>query len=208
MGLLLALSLFVALAVSLRLAAQHAKIRRLETSAITDPLTGAFNRRQMDTSLLIAIERRKRRAEPASLLLVDIDHFKDVNDAVGHPGGDRVLTAFARLVMDRLRKTDALFRIGGEEFALLLAGARLADALRVAESLRAHVASARWIDGRQVSISVGVSELRLGQSLHAWLEDADRALYRSKRGGRNRVSSAVALTIQHRKSSPGFALQK
>lgn len=175
--------------------------RRLAEQAIMDPLTGAFNRRHMDVCLTTAIERRNRTGEPASLLLFDIDRFKDINDALGHVAGDDVLKALVGLVAGRARKLDVLFRIGGEEFALLLSGAKFADALSVAEDLRSLVEHAELIEGRAVSISVGVSELGEGQSAHGWLEEADAALYLAKQGGRNRVvgkeASGAPVLLEH-----------
>ena len=168
--------------------------RRLAEEAITDPLTGAFNRRHMDACLRTAIERRDRSGEPASLLLFDVDHFKAINDAVGHVGGDDVLKALVAIVAGRARKVDVLFRIGGEEFALLLAGARHANALAVAEDLRAVVERAGLPGAGALSISLGVSEVRRGQSVSDWVEEADAALYRAKRWGRNRVAGSAPAT--------------
>lgn len=168
--------------------------RRLEQQAITDPLTGVFNRRYMDRCLTTAIERHKRLAEPASLLFFDVDHFKAINDEFGHSAGDRVLRALARLVTGRMRKLDTLFRVGGEEFVLLLAGARYASALAVAEDIRMKVAAAALLKERTVSISVGVAELRSGQSTATWMRNADAALHHAKRSGRNRVSGMPAET--------------
>jgi diguanylate cyclase (GGDEF)-like protein len=168
------------------LCVQH---RTLMGQVITDPLTGAFNRRHLDASLSIAIERRNRTGEPASLLLFDVDHFKRINDALGHPAGDETLTRLVALVSRRARKLDALFRIGGEEFVLLLPGTRYAGAVVVAENLRVHVHDADLVAGRRISISIGVSELQKGQSVSCWIQNADAALYRAKRGGRNRVGS-------------------
>ena len=188
----LALSLGVVIAVvTVMLNMRGSVQRRLAEEAITDPLTGAFNRRHMDACLRTAIERRDRTAEPASLLVFDVDHFKAINDAVGHLGGDDVLKAIVALVAGRARKLDVLFRIGGEEFALLLAGARYAHALAVAEDLRAVVERAGLPGAGAVSISVGVSEVRRGQSVSDWIEEADAALYRAKRWGRNRVAGSA-----------------
>lgn len=184
--------ILVAIAAGARIGVLHRRLRALEAQTITDPLTGAFNRRHLDVRLAAAVERRRRSGERASLLLFDIDRFKDINDAVGHVEGDRVLKTLVALVAERLRKLDAVFRIGGEEFALLLAGARFGDALRVAETLRGLVSEAGLVDGRQVSISVGVSELSLGHSVREWIEEADAALYRAKRAGRNRVDGGRA----------------
>jgi diguanylate cyclase len=164
------------------------RLRIAERQAVTDPLTGAFNRRHLDACLRAAVERRARFGEPACLMLFDVDRFKDINDRLGHASGDAVLKTIVTLAQRRARTLDLLFRAGGEEFALLLSGTRLKDALAVAEHLRCLIARARLIDGRSVSISVGVGELRDGQSPLEWLGDADQALYEAKRSGRNRVA--------------------
>jgi len=192
-----AVALFIALGIvaagAIRMAMLHVRLRTLEEQAITDPLTGAFNRRHLDASLASAIARQNRTGERASLLLFDVDCFKAINDALGHAAGDRVLKALVALASHRARKIDAVFRTGGEEFAVLLSGARFKDALLVAENLRALVADAPLVDGQAVSISVGVCELREGQSVHEWFDEADAALYRAKRGGRNRVAGRHAV---------------
>lgn len=161
--------------------------RTLKEQAMTDPLTGAFNRRHLDCRLQAAIARRNRTGEPASLLLFDVDHFKGINDTMGHAAGDQVLKRLVALVTGRARKLDVLFRVGGEEFLLLLPGSAHDGALTVAESLRHAIAVADLLHGRRLSVSIGVSELQRGQSAGAWMEDADAALYRAKQGGRNRV---------------------
>jgi diguanylate cyclase len=184
-----AIALLIAVCIAAALAGVlYERQRTLAEQAITDPLTGAFNRRHLDPCLTQAIERHRRTGEPASLLLFDIDHFKRVNDRRGHAAGDEALTRLTALVAARARKMDVLFRIGGDEFVLLLPGAARAGALAVAETLRALVADAALVDGRRLSISVGVSELLPEQSAFAWLDDADAALYRAKHAGRNRAS--------------------
>ena len=169
--------------------------RRLVEMAMTDPLTGAYNRRHLDACLAAAITRRNRTGEPASLLFFDVDHFKRINDALGHAAGDEVLKSLVALVSGRARKMDVLFRIGGEEFVLLLPGARYAGALLVAEHVRALVANADLLGGWQVSISVGVSELQPGQSVASWIEDADAGAFRAKQNGRNRVGISERVTL-------------
>jgi len=113
----------------IRMALLQRRVRALEEQTITDPLTGAFNRRHMHTTLAAAVERRRRSGDRASLLMLDIDRFKDINDALGHAEGDRVLKCLVALVGQRLRKVDALFRAGGEEFILLLSGTGFTDAV-------------------------------------------------------------------------------
>ena len=132
-----------------------------------------------------------RTGERASLLVFDIDRFKDVNDAFGHVEGDRVLKGLVELAGKRFRKLDALFRIGGEEFALLLSGTGFADALDAAEEFRVLVQDAGFLPEYDVSISIGVVELAFEQSVMDWLEEADSALYRAKRNGRNRVAGSA-----------------
>jgi diguanylate cyclase len=183
--------LAAAAASGLRLAVLQRRLHILEQQAITDPLTGAFNRRQMETALTVAVERRRRSGERASLLLFDIDRFKDINDAFGHAEGDRVLQTLVTLVGQRLRKLDALFRVGGEEFVLLLSGAGFLDALSVADDLRGLVQSASLVPNRQVSISIGVVELGPEQSVSEWMVEADGALFDAKRAGRNRVAGRI-----------------
>jgi diguanylate cyclase (GGDEF)-like protein len=162
--------------------------RRLLDQASVDPLTGAFNRRHMERCLGDAIERQRRTSAPASLLLVDIDHFKRINDDFGHARGDDVLKLIVALIERRSRKLDLLFRIGGEEFMLLLPDTREPAAALVAEQLRASVEESRLVDKAGVTVSVGVSELRPGESLDSWIKHADDALYAAKNAGRNRVA--------------------
>lgn len=172
----------------IRMLVLQRRVRALEEQTLTDPLTGAFNRRHMQDLLATAVERRRRFGERASLLLFDIDRFKRINDLLGHGEGDRVLKTLVALIGQRLRKVDVLFRCGGEEFVLLLTGARFPDALSVAEDIRRVVHDAGLVPGRPVSISIGVVELAHEQSAADWLAEADAALYRAKRTGRNRVA--------------------
>ena len=159
----------------------------LTLTIILANITGVSNRRHMERCLGDAIERQRRSSAPASLLLVDVDHFKRINDQFGHAKGDSVLKGIVSLVGKRSRKLDLLFRIGGEEFMLLLPDTQEAAAAVVAEQLRASVAESPLLDGRQVTVSIGVGELRPGESLDSWMKHADDALYAAKKAGRNRV---------------------
>jgi diguanylate cyclase (GGDEF)-like protein len=165
--------------------------RRLLDQANVDPLTGAFNRRHMERCLADAIERQRRTAAPVSLLVIDIDHFKRINDEFGHAAGDGVLKGIVALIERRSRKLDLLFRIGGEEFMLLLPDTREAAAAVVAEQLRASVEQSRLLEGTSLTVSIGASELRPGESLDAWMKHADDALYDAKNAGRNRVARSA-----------------
>lgn len=155
--------------------------------AITDPLTGAFNRRHMDLCMHDAMERCRRSAAPITALMIDIDHFKDINDVHGHATGDAVLCGLVDLIGARARRLDRLFRMGGEEFLVLLADTRLADGLIVGEALRREIVAADWPENVPLTVSIGVSEYVSGESYDAWLNRADLSLYRAKQGGRNMV---------------------
>src|SRR6266849_8517289 len=164
--------------------------RTLLDQAIVDPLTGIFNRRHMERCLSDAIERLRRNSAPTSLLLIDVDRFKSINDQFGHAKGDSVLKGIVSLIEKRSRKLDLLFRIGGEEFMLLLPDTQEAAAAVVAEELRASTAESRLLEDSQVTLSVGVAELRPGESPDSWMKHADDALYAAKKAGRNRVVCA------------------
>lgn len=172
-------------------------IRDLQTQlvaqTITDPLTGAYNRRYFDARAAEAIETTRRRAAAASLLMIDIDHFKRLNDQFGHAAGDSVLKALVATMGYRLRKLDLVFRIGGEEFVVLLPDTREAEARAVAEELRAAVERARLHPRAQVTVSIGVAGLHADETPEAWLKQADQALYAAKHAGRNRVAAAEAV---------------
>ena len=163
---------------------------KLLDQSIKDPLTGAFNRRHMETGLRQALERHGRSGAPACILLFDIDHFNGINDQFGHAIGDRVLIGIVSLLGSRLRKLDSLFRIGGEEFILLLAETQETDAADVAENIRVRVAEAHLLDGMPISVSIGVAGLRVGDTVDAWIRRADDALYQAKSMGRDRVMRA------------------
>ena len=188
----------------LRLVMLQSRVRLLEGLAITDALTGAYNRRYLDECLATAIERRARHGESAALLVIDVDRFKRINDSFGHAAGDRVLKSISAVVRSRARRMDALFRSGGEEFALLLAGADLRDATSVAEELRLAIERSSLIEGG-MSVSIGVSDLDAGHTPESWLHDADVALYLAKRAGRNRVAARDGHIGPYRPDGSGAA---
>jgi diguanylate cyclase (GGDEF)-like protein len=160
---------------------------QLTLQSITDPMTGAFNRRHMESVLERAASQSARTGMAHSLLLIDIDHFKDINDFHGHASGDETLRQLTALVLARVRAVDLWFRVGGEEFLLLAPDTRIGDALGLAETLRREVMGANWPNGHPVTISAGVAEFTHGETWEAWLQRADLALYRAKHGGRNLV---------------------
>lgn len=167
--------------------------QRLVEQTTLDPLTGAFNRRHLDTCLNLALERNRRTGAPATLLLIDIDHFKRINDELGHAAGDCVLKSIVDIIRHRTRKLDLLFRIGGEEFMLMLPDTRESQASTVAEDIRAAVAGTALLSDREVTVSVGISELHPGESAETWLKHADDALYVAKNTGRDRVVRRTGL---------------
>jgi diguanylate cyclase len=162
--------------------------------AAADPLTGLANRRAFNAELDRALARAARRAEPIALILLDVDHFKSVNDTWGHQIGDEVLRDVARTLSSTVRAEATVARHGGEEFAVLLPDCGTGDALLVAERLRGAVARVTVRDTSPITISVGVAVLGPTIRTAAQLLDAaDRALYAAKRAGRNRVRCADEL---------------
>jgi diguanylate cyclase (GGDEF)-like protein len=186
-GLALALSLVV---INIMLGVLESLHARLLAQSLTDPLTGAGNRRQMDNSLAEVIERNRRSFAPAAALLIDIDHFKRINDRHGHEAGDEVLRSIVELVNDRRRKLDQIFRQGGEEFLLLLPDTRAGEAMGVAENLRKAIMREPILRDQPVTVSIGVGELHPGETCKDWMKRVDEALYAAKKDGRNRVAAA------------------
>ena len=161
-------------------------LRRLLEQSQVDPLTGVSNRRGFTIALEGAHHRASRAGSAYGLLMVDIDHFKRINDEQGHPAGDQVLRRVAAMLTETVRSGETVGRIGGEEFCLLLPTADRAGALRLAERVRAAVQA-----HTPVTVSVGVALVRPAwERAEAALERADRALYQAKHEGRNRVVMA------------------
>jgi len=163
---------------------------QLEMLALQDPLTFAGNRRMMRRDLTAAVSMHRRRGKPFTLILLDLDHFKAINDEFGHETGDRALREFCDLVRDQIRGEDGFYRFGGEEFVLLLPDHGSEHALKAAESLHQRVSGQLAYDGHVVRFSAGVAVLRADEDWPAWLTRADRAMYQAKYGGRNRVVAA------------------
>lgn len=162
----------------------NAELRRL---AVTDHLTGVWNRAYFEEAVAAQIARAERYGVPVSLLLLDIDHFKAINDTHGHLVGDRILIELTRLIGCHLREVDVLARWGGEEFAILMPHCGAGEALHAAEKLRVLVADQAFHEVGAVTVSIGVAELQPRESDNAWIKRADDALYAAKAGGRNRV---------------------
>ncbi|MGZ3182286.1 MAG: GGDEF domain-containing protein [Telluria sp.] len=167
-------------------------LKRIERLAITDELTALPNRRRMHELL---DQQERRRDGALALALIDLDHFKRINDTWGHDSGDQVLRAFARAVRTELREGDTLARWGGEEFLLLMPGTGADDARRVVERMRARVAGQPLAEvggGLRVTFSAGLAAVRADEALGDAIRRADTALYQAKAAGRNCVVSAAA----------------
>ncbi len=156
--------------------------------ATKDPLTGAGNRRALDAKLSEVVNAHRRSGTAATLVLIDLDHFKKVNDVHGHAVGDQILKRVTTIIDLRIRVTDSLYRIGGEEFVVVLEGADLSRAVHLAEQLRTLVYANELVPDHAVTISLGVAELKKGENGNDWLHRADEALYRAKDAGRNSTS--------------------
>ena len=158
-----------------------------------DPLTGVWNRRQFDVALTSEIDRVARAGEPALVLMIDIDHFKSVNDTHGHAAGDVVLKEVAQALRECIRPMDTLARVGGEEFAMILPNCPPSFGHAVAERVRAKV-QRRWVEvapGETISVTVSIGGAFAPQwvrsSAPLWVERADQQLYLAKQSGRNRA---------------------
>jgi len=159
----------------------------LEKQATTDALTGIFNRKKFDRTINAEIERAHRYPSPLSLMMFDIDNFKAINDTYGHTEGDKVLKEIATHIFDNTRETEIFARWGGEEFALLVPGIVLSEAVFLADRLRGMLERHDFHIPQRVTASFGVATFQRGDSASSLIERADKALYRAKEGGRNQV---------------------
>ncbi len=166
---------------------------RFEQMAVTDKLTGLYNRHKFYQVATQELTRAKRHKRPLSLIIFDIDRFKDINDRYGHDVGDAVLRTIAKLVRSNIRRYDTAFRWGGEEFIVLAPETKPKDAMKLAEKLRNIIASHPFERVGQVTVSLGVAGFDEGgeEDIDALIKRADNALYLSKKDGRNRSTLAL-----------------
>jgi diguanylate cyclase (GGDEF)-like protein len=162
------------------------------SEAVIDPLTGMLNRNSLKDRTVELAHQSERTGQPVGLIVGDLDHFKQINDTHGHATGDAVLKAVAYTLRKQLRAFDLAYRLGGEEFLVLLPGAELSAAVELAERLREAVEHTEMIEGVWVTMTFGVSGSPRSQlfNYEALFAEADAALYGAKRDGRNRVWTA------------------
>jgi len=164
--------------------------QELERISVTDGLTGLVNRRRLMEALTTEVQRSARTQLPCTVLMVDVDHFKQFNDTYGHPAGDAVLTRVAAILRESIRGVDVAGRYGGEEFLLVLTNTPMSGALEVADRIRAKLAD-EVFDGGRITVSVGAaSHPEGGRSAEGLIMNADLALYQAKKEGRDRIVQA------------------
>lgn len=167
--------------------------REMRTLAHTDALTGLANRRAAQEVLGREVARAARYDRDLAVLMIDIDRFKVLNDGHGHPVGDRVLVALAERLRAHVRASDLIARWGGEEFVVVAPETPMPFSLQLAEQLRAQIAKDPFLDGHEITVSVGVASFRPGDDVDTLISRADAAMYRAKEAGRNRVVVADAM---------------
>ncbi len=182
--------------VALALARERAvrKAERYAEAAIVDPASGLFNRPYFQSRLEEELQRSSRHATPVSLLMIDIDGFKAINDTFGHVAGDTVIRDVSDILRRSVRVFDVCARYGGEEFAVLMPGSGVDSATAIAERIRRRIQAFQSVetafDNLRVTVSIGVAESRKGAGAREMIERADSALYVAKRAGKNRVSTS------------------
>jgi diguanylate cyclase (GGDEF)-like protein len=177
--------------------------QELTRLATTDPLTGCLNRSQLAEVLNGQIQLRERYERVSSLVLLDLDYFKTINDQWGHLAGDRVLREMSARVRKRLRESDKLFRIGGEEFMVVLPETRQKDAHNLAQQLLSGISARPFLDEIRLTASASIAEVGQGETWSVWLNRADQALYEAKSRGRNQVVVATPGTHTAEPAGPG-----
>jgi diguanylate cyclase len=171
------------------------RLESVRREALTDPLTGIPNRKAFETELERGMAHAVETGDPLSLLLCDIDHFKQFNDTWGHQTGDQVLRLVANCISENVKGRDTAARFGGEEFAVILPQTELADAVRLANQIRSKVESKKLVKKSNgdilgvITISIGAAQYDMKEGVESLVQRADACLYAAKRGGRNRVMS-------------------
>jgi diguanylate cyclase (GGDEF)-like protein len=167
------------------------KADRYKQLAAIDPLTNLYNRYKFIELFTTEVHSMKQRQQAVSLLLLDIDHFKQVNDTYGHNMGDEILVAISKQLTAIVRNIDVVSRWGGEEFLVMLPTAELEQARIIAEKIRTLIEKTEFPEGLSVTMSIGIHQIDLDDGLEETISKADTALYRAKNNGRNRVDSYI-----------------
>ena len=165
--------------------------KQVEFMSLTDSLTGLANRRQIDKSFNQMLAQADRYSFSLSIVMMDLDSFKSINDSYGHVVGDSVLIEVSDLILKNVRKSDIVGRWGGEEFMVICPNTQLSEALVVAETLRAAILGYEFCTAGQISSSFGVAQWMVKESAELLISRADNALYKAKNQGRNRVETAA-----------------
>ena len=153
----------------------------MQKQAFTDTLTGLLNRKLLHETLQQAINQNNRANIPMTLVTFDLDHFKKINDEMGHDAGDLVLKDVAKLLENRLRMVDKVFRIGGEEFLAFLFNTDIEDGKRIAEDIRTQVELLKTLSGHAITVSAGVATLTPNEDWQEWIKRSDQNLYQAKK---------------------------
>jgi len=161
--------------------------KKLEIQAQIDPLTGLFNRTLLQETLELAIELYRNKSSPMTLILLDLDFFKLVNDTMGHSAGDKILSDIGKHLLQKINHSDKVFRIGGEEFLVILHDADVKDGQQLAENLRHSISELPTLPEDKLTVSIGVASLSSDEDWEVWMNRCDKNLYRAKKAGRNCV---------------------
>ncbi|HEX7539909.1 MAG TPA: GGDEF domain-containing protein, partial [Syntrophales bacterium] len=174
--------------------------RQLKSLSLSDDLTGLYNKRFFSIQLEIEMARARRTGMPCSLMIIDFDNFKEINDRLGHDEGDRFLIQMGGLIREKLRPTDFVCRYGGDEFAGIMPATSLLDAIGIAKRLREFTAHFTWKMAVQVSASFGLAAFEPSNPMDAeeFFKRADSELYRAKKAGKNRISHPAQASTQAR----------
>lgn len=184
-----------------RIAELHQALDELKSQAFTDPVSGALNRVRMEQAIQDETQRFLRYGHEASLIFLDLDHFKQINDTLGHAAGDKTLQQLTQTARECLRNSDLLGRWGGEEFLVLLPNTDLTQARLLAEKIRVLLGCKERQERPLATASFGVAQIQSGESWDAWIARADSAMYLAKKNGRNRVE----VDYGHHIGAPGAA---
>lgn len=185
-SILVTLSLIISFSLIFALNEERSK-HKLHEQSVTDALTGVGNRRAFVEKVTEVVTFHKRHHMDVSLLYVDIDRFKQVNDKKGHIAGDLAIKNLAQSIQTRLRQSDSVFRIGGDEFVVIAEGANLNDATQLAEEIRTKVETTELVPNASITISMGVAALHDVDTPDSWIARADCQLYEAKNKGRNQI---------------------